>query len=751
MKINTKIAVSILSILIMGGFGLGKVEKASADTWYCTCIGDGHPMNGTLALSKTCSDTQTACANACTQDCRSTGWHSGTTSQTPGTTDSSKNVTSIMVAAGASQSDMIPTAICPGFLKMTFTGSPVKSIVNCLLLIVLGFLGWILQLAGALFAWIVDPKNMSAVMDNPIIYQIWGQVRDVLNISFILVLLFSAFCTIFGIDKYSYKKILLTLVIMALLVNFSFPIARFIIDLSNVIMYYFINNLGFSNLSQTFPGIAKSSHLSDILNPSGGVNADTSFLLASVVFTFIFSVTLLVIAILFLIRVVVLTILIIFSSIAFVGSIVPFLSSQAGKWWDNLFKYAFFGPVMLFMLYIAIQMLGASANFGGSMKDIASKQSTGVGFVAAMTFFAIPIVILWIGIGFAQQMSIIGAGVARKVGFGAVGWATGVNFGKNTFKAYQARRKEASATSTSSRLGRLFGSKQDQLRSKIPIGKEADYAKLRYQQDQTKRVDEAAKLLDAKNASDVDLEKLSQSGDKFEKAAAIIELAAREKATGDQLDSVRGMFGADSQVARQLEAKIKTYDPAAVFADQMVNGQRTGFSAQAEESLKEFINSNQFDAKKLKKHSLENETLMAMGFNEGAISLDDLRDLNKKGEAYRNAIKSSLGAMMASGSFDDNTKEAHKNAQMAYFQQTGKIAHPDFIDHVSSNLSKDSAYNMDYGTVASLNLSKVKQGRIKDIAHNMKDNAAAKEFIRRLKNDPSHADFINDQPDLKNF
>ena len=184
--------------------------------------------------------------------------------------------------------------VCPGLGLSNFYNP--KILINCFLLIVLRFLGLVLAAAATLFNWVIDPDNMKAVIDNDVIYSTWAMVRDTLNIAFILVLLFSAFSTVFQVDKYSYKKLLLTLVLMALLVNFSYPIARFIIDFSNSMMYYLLGTLGLGNFNSVFTNIAKDSQLGQIVYPAGGAAADTSYLLASVIFTWIFAITILIIA-----------------------------------------------------------------------------------------------------------------------------------------------------------------------------------------------------------------------------------------------------------------------------------------------------------------------------------------------------------------------------------------------------------------------------------------------------------------------
>ncbi len=278
-----------------------------------------------------------------------------------------------------------------------------------LLIVILTFVGWMVSASVALFELIIKVDNMNAILDNPGLYKSWSTVRDLLNMSFILVLLFSAFSTIFQIEKYNYKKILLTLVIMALLVNFSFPITRGIIDVSNTLMYTLIkNNIGAEN---SMGMIAETSGIQDIIS-AGQSSNDTAYIVAAIIFGFIFAITLWGIGIMLVIRIIALAILIIFSPIAFVGAIISLPSSgnYTNKFWDNLFRYAFFGPIMMFMIYIATQIMGFMGNPKLNLGVIASKHAVDPNIIASIAFFSIPIVVLWIGLGTAQSMSIAGAG-----------------------------------------------------------------------------------------------------------------------------------------------------------------------------------------------------------------------------------------------------------------------------------------------------------------------------------------------------
>ncbi|MCX6765476.1 MAG: hypothetical protein NT136_00740 [Candidatus Moranbacteria bacterium] len=262
-----------------------------------------------------------------------------------------------------------------------------------------------LGIAGVLFGWVIKPDNVYLVLrDNEAIYAGWKAVRDFLNLTFILVLLFSAFCTIFQVEKYNLKKILLTLVIMALLVNFSFPIARFIIDVSNVTFYFIINN-AFSggNGEGIFTSFANYSELVGILTAKQAGQADFWYLIMIIIFTFILMITLFVIAILFIIRLAVLAILIILSPVGFVAAIFPSTKHYADEWWESLFKYSFFAPIMGFAMYLSLRVLEAMKQKGIDISFLKEAQKNVSGDIdpnmfGKMAFFAIPVIMLWVGI-----------------------------------------------------------------------------------------------------------------------------------------------------------------------------------------------------------------------------------------------------------------------------------------------------------------------------------------------------------------
>ncbi len=364
----------------------------------------------------------------------------------------------------------------------TIITNPMEA-VKCLLYGVLQALGWLLSLAAIIFQWVVDPANISGVgglLVKPEVKNVWVMVRDTLNMTFIMILLFAAFCTVFQVEQWNLKKVWLSILINALLVNFSFAIARIFIDISNVAMYYFLNHLfsgtGGGSGSAIMASFSEQAKLSVLLAPADFAKAEIPYFLASIVFTFILAMTLLVLAVLFLIRLVMLTILLMFSPVGFVGFIFPGTKTFASQWWEQLFKYSFFGPVMVFMMMVAITIMKASATsgfMGAAAKNVPAGMSAN--WLASASYFAIPIIILWIAMGISQKMGIAGAdkvvGAGKKWGGKAAMFVSGAGKAQNFFKrqkdTFAAARKKRSDELDKKTLGSRFGDRMNDTQDKF--------------------------------------------------------------------------------------------------------------------------------------------------------------------------------------------------------------------------------------------------------------------------------------------
>lgn len=102
---------------------------------------------------------------------------------------------------------------------------------------------------------------------NIAIEKTWSIVRNLVNIMFIILILVVIFSQVtgVGIDNYGIKKVLPKIIICAILINLSFILCRFAIDLSNILgnsLEGLFSNLG--NLPSDFSSASSESNRTDI-------------------------------------------------------------------------------------------------------------------------------------------------------------------------------------------------------------------------------------------------------------------------------------------------------------------------------------------------------------------------------------------------------------------------------------------------------------------------------------------------------
>lgn len=260
------------------------------------------------------------------------------------------------------------------------------------------------------------------VGDEGFVIRGWKLVRDFSNLIFIFALFFIAFVLILGLDNnpngspmgLDPKKTIARVIIMALLVNFSFFFGRSIIEVTNIF------SLGFYNKMTAAPQMnssgAQDPDVADIqsyyANNAGIRSIGTSILslvnpqtyllenqeslpptfsnfpkifffsVVSAVFGLFLVYIFLSIALLFIGRTIGLFLMIIISPIAFVSYTVPFLQKQEyigfDDWMKQFFGLAFMAPIFLFFLYICVQFF--KIEMGGGAGTFAFIAQTGFRF-----------------------------------------------------------------------------------------------------------------------------------------------------------------------------------------------------------------------------------------------------------------------------------------------------------------------------------------------------------------------------------
>lgn len=304
----------------------------------------------------------------------------------------------------------------------------------------LGMSGWFLD---SVFKYtVVDlranlKKNPSSGIGfYAVITMVWGIFRDIINMSFIFLLLYASIITILRADTTQLKKTISNIVIVAILINFSLFFVEIIIDVSNnaaVVIYNTITQplTTQNNIAAAFMDKLELRKLLDNAIPttaSGNTNF-TGMIAISIfgsIFILILAVIFFVMSILFVLRFVEFIILMMMSPVGIAGIAIPKLNQAfGGDYWKSLLNQCFFAPIMLFFLWISIKMLDAVVNLtkiaspnvssttGANATGLSGMLTDGaqarVGIGAYLLGFTVIVFILIKGMAYAKSMSATGA------------------------------------------------------------------------------------------------------------------------------------------------------------------------------------------------------------------------------------------------------------------------------------------------------------------------------------------------------
>lgn len=281
------------------------------------------------------------------------------------------------------------------------------------------------------------------------IYPGWVIIRNISNIFFIVALLWIGLRTLFQLDDAGKSRsLIIRLILMALLVNFSLVIGQAIVGIADTVQSQFlpadtkvVEALGHKLMVepiQTFRGVESTSDNLNLTSSSAisgdAVAADlpkSIVLLILAVASFFAFVAL----IAFLtVRLAALWILYMLSPLAYVGRILPQTQKYADQWWSQFIKYAFAVPIMAFFLNITalmavtfsrqtgnvVQPDGSSTTMLWGLIDVGSMAGSYVGFAVTVMSHFIVLVFLFIGMKFA--LSFGGAGAEKIVGAAKTGF-----------------------------------------------------------------------------------------------------------------------------------------------------------------------------------------------------------------------------------------------------------------------------------------------------------------------------------------
>lgn len=301
---------------------------------------------------------------------------------------------------------------------ITFLPSAAINLVFQLLILIFGSLA---TLAGAILKWVLSPGFISwsytNPATNPVIEIGYNITRSFVNMGLVLALIYIAFSTILRLAGYKTQKLLVTLVAVALLVNFAPVICGLVVDASNIVMYYFTDHItGMKNLTNTLVGIGqslKASFTTVEATKQMGILVQSMVL---IFFNMALFFILLIFAFLFILRYVAIWILVILSPLAFVSYILPATKKAFEMWWKQLFQWSIIGIIAGFFLFLGEQITNALSD----PKVIGVKLETEYGVFDTVLPHVVTLAFLVIGFFLALTTSAIGAGAIMQAGGAAM-------------------------------------------------------------------------------------------------------------------------------------------------------------------------------------------------------------------------------------------------------------------------------------------------------------------------------------------
>lgn len=248
------------------------------------------------------------------------------------------------------------------------------------------------------------PTSPSNELTPEVIKYGWKYSRDLVNIFFVLILAFIGLANILRLQTYQAQKVLPSLIIIALLVNFSGVFVGFVVDIGNIITNALIEAspvLGIWNVGD-WPAISGASGLATHI-------VEIFYYLIALIVYFI-------VMVIFAARVLFLWTLVIMAPLAFGLYVLP----NTRKWWNQwlqlLIQWSLVGIPISFTLLLAKRVMSMGASGFAGLFDPAS--------IAVMNMAApfTALFLLFFGIALSIQMAPAGAqGIinwGKKIGIG---------------------------------------------------------------------------------------------------------------------------------------------------------------------------------------------------------------------------------------------------------------------------------------------------------------------------------------------
>lgn len=361
----------------------------------------------------------------------------------------------------------------------------VKGLAHLFITILIVPAGLLFNLVAQLAMWLLGEVLTVGVIpgaaDTPPFVQIgWEFARNFVNLLFLLILVFIGLATILRLQEYANQKTIAKLLIIALLVNFSPVLVGIIVDISNILTYYFVSQLGDLDISAFEVvrnlGLDYVDELVEADASAGEVFVNAvAFGIAMLIFFGMATLAFGAILLIFFFRLVLLWVLVILSPFAFAAYILPSTRIFWNRWISALIQWSIIGIPISFFLFLASHVLGSELGFLGDPPDFDEstgiRRSTSFIAVALEPFAAILLIFIGIGISFmlapsGTQRIIRWGRRAAAVGAGVLGARAVYDFARRKARESERLTKLATASTADMAVDPATGQKRTDWRSR---------------------------------------------------------------------------------------------------------------------------------------------------------------------------------------------------------------------------------------------------------------------------------------------
>ncbi len=274
------------------------------------------------------------------------------------------------------------------------------------------------------------------------LYPIWIIIRQILSLLIVFVGLYLGFLYILGRDPEKFEKYIPWVVIFALFVNFSYPLARTAVDISNIVsLKIYASAVGNDALTASATSMTNSAggkimdslklqglvaSTVDISGSTGSLVKDTKSIPGSllvVAFVLYTAYVFLMATGIMIMRTVSLVFIIVASPFLLIDSVLPMLGEKAKELRKIFFEQLAVGPVFMIMLALTLKFLDVFA--------AASMAMGGANIGAIAEFFNLTMMLIMLHImlkvtkSIAGEIGNYGTNAMGKVGGFGLGVATG--------------------------------------------------------------------------------------------------------------------------------------------------------------------------------------------------------------------------------------------------------------------------------------------------------------------------------------